>query len=62
MLTELVKTVLVLVIGYVLRLAFVALGVEIDEATFNAIVLGIASYFLSLVGLEGVRKAAPKLF
>lgn len=62
MATDLLKPVLVLVVGYLLRLALVALGVELDEATFNAIVLAIVAYLLALVGVEGARRAAPNTF
>jgi hypothetical protein len=62
MATELLKPVLVIVVGYLLRLALVALGVELDEPTFNAIVLAIVAYLLALVGVEGARRAAPKTF
>ena len=52
---ELIKSVLVLVAGYLVRLAFDALGVALDEATFNAIVGALVSLFLGLFGLEAVN-------
>ena len=62
MLSELLKSALVLVASFLVRWVFTALGVEIDDATFNAIVAGIVTFFLGLFGVEGVKKAAPKLF
>lgn len=52
MLESLLRPVLVLVVGYLLRLGLVALGVELDEATFNSIVAAIVVVLLSLVGAE----------
>ncbi len=62
MASELLKSVLVLVIGYGLRLALVALKIEIDETMFNTIVVAIASYFLTLLGYEFAKARAPKTF
>lgn len=52
MLEQLLQPVLVLVVGYVLRLALRYLKVELDEGAFNAILLGIVAFMLSLVGAE----------
>jgi hypothetical protein len=62
MLTELLKPVLVIVIGFLLRLALSAIGVELDEATFNVLVLGVVAYILSLLGVAGARRVAPNTF
>lgn len=62
MLTEVLKPVLVIVVAFLLRWLFAAIGVEIDEGTFNAIVAGIVTWLLALVGVEGARKAAPNTF
>ena len=62
MATELLKSVLVLIVAFLLRSALVALGVELDEVTFNTIVAAIVVYVLALVGVEAARRAAPKTF
>lgn len=62
MASELLKTVLVLVIGFGLRWLLAVINVQLDEATFTAIVIGIATYFLTLLGYEGFKKAAPATF
>ena len=62
MLSELVKAALVLVIGFALKWLFGLIGFAIDEASFNALVGAIVAYFLTLFGMEGFKKAAPKLF
>jgi len=62
MLSELIKSVLLIVVAFLLRLAFSALGVELDEGTFVAIVAAIVSYLLALLGLEAARYAAPNRF
>ena len=56
MLESLLKPVLVLVIGYLLRLGLAAIGVQLDEAVFNSIVVAIAAYLLALTGLEGAQR------
>jgi len=62
MFEELLKSALVLVAGFLVKWLFGVLGVEIDEATFNAIVAAIVTFFLGLFGVQGVKKAAPSLF
>lgn len=61
MLKEFVKTVLVVVIGFTLRFVFDALGVPVDEGTYNALVGAIVAYLLSLFGFEGAKKLIPTL-
>lgn len=60
MLTEVLKPVLVIVVAFALKYALAAIGVELDEATFNAIVAGIVTYLLALVGVEGAHKLMPR--
>lgn len=62
MLSELLKSVLLIVVAFLLQLALGALGVELDEATFTAIVAAIVAYILSLLGLEAARAAFPSRF
>jgi hypothetical protein len=57
MLNSLLRPVLVIVVGFLLRLALAAIGVEIDEAIFNTIVAAIVTYFLALIGAEGTANA-----
>jgi hypothetical protein len=59
MVNELVKAVLVLVVGFLLRLVLVAIGVEIDVATFDAIVAGIVVWVLTLLGMNTLRAVFP---
>lgn len=60
--SELLKSVLVLLVAFLLRFVLVAIGVEIDEVTFNTIVAAIVAYVLALVGVEAARNAAPNTF
>lgn len=53
--TGLVAPVLVLVVGYLVRLAAKALKVELDEKTFNAIVGSIVAYLIALAFGNPVR-------
>jgi hypothetical protein len=62
MLSELIKSVLMIVVAFLVRLALDALGVELDEGTFVAIVAAIVSYILALLGLEAAKAAAPNSF
>lgn len=59
---EFVKSVLVLVIGFALKYVFGQIGLELDEATYNAIVGAIVAYLLAMLGMEGLHRAAPTLF
>ena len=53
---ELVQPVLVLVIGYLLKLAVKALKIELEEAVFNSIVAAVVVWLLAIAGIEaGVR-------
>jgi hypothetical protein len=58
MLSELIKSVLMIVVAFLVRLALDALGVELDEGTFVAIVAAIVSYILALLAprKQGVEK------
>lgn len=62
MFDELFKSVALVVVSFLLKMALAAIGVEIDEVLFNTIVAGIVSYLLALLGYEGARRLAPKRF
>jgi hypothetical protein len=59
---ELLRSILVLLIGYGLRLLLAAIGVEIDPVLFNTLVAAIVAYILAALGLEVAKSAAPKYF
>jgi hypothetical protein len=59
---ELLKSVLLVVVSYALKLALAALGVQIDDVLFNTIVAAVVAYVLSLLGLGIAAKFAPKYF
>lgn len=61
MIEELVKPVLVLLVGYLLQLALQAIGVVLDVAVFNAVVAGIAAYLLALFGLSAGKAGVKRL-
>lgn len=50
MFSELLKTVLTIVVAFLLRLALAAIGVEIDVAIFDTIVAGIVVWLLTQLG------------
>lgn len=60
--SETLKLVLAVVIGALLRIALVAIGVEIDEALFNTIVAGIVVWIATQLGLETAHRVAPRYF
>jgi uncharacterized protein YacL len=62
MLNELLKSALVLVIGFVLKWFLALIGVEIDPELFNTLVAAIVTYLLALLGLEAAKAKAPKYF
>ena len=62
MLNELLKSVLVLVVAFLLKLGLQAIGVEIDEVTYNTIVTAIVAYLLALLGVETAARIAPRYF
>jgi len=62
MLNELLKSALVLVFSFAVKYVFGLIGVALDEATFNAIVAGLVTLFLSLIGVEAARSFAPRYF
>jgi len=61
MLTELLKSALVLVVSFAVKYVSNLIGVQLDEATFNSIVAGLVTLFLSLLGVELAFRAAPSL-
>lgn len=62
MLNELLKSALVLIVSFGVRYLLTLINVVIDEATFNTIVAGLVTYFLSLFGLEVAARFAPRYF
>lgn len=62
MLDELLKSALVLGVSFAVRWFFTLIGLELNDATFAAIVGAIVTYFLALFGYEATRKVAPKYF
>jgi hypothetical protein len=60
MVDNLLASVLTVLVSFLVRWFFAAIGVEIDEALFNTIVAGIVLWFLSLLGADvakaGLRK------
>lgn len=62
MLNEFVKALLVVVVGYGLKFALAAIGIEIDPVLFNTLVAAIVAYILALLGMEAAYKFAPKYF
>lgn len=61
-LPDLLKSVLLVVVAYLLKLGLAAIGVQIDEALFNTIVAAIVAYLLTLVGYAAGNKVAPRFF
>ena len=57
MFSELLKTVLTIVIAFLLRLAFAAIGVEIDIVIFDTIVAGIVVWLLTRLGYDLTARA-----
>ncbi len=62
--TQLLESVLVVLIGFALKWFLAQIGVPIDEVLFNTLVAGIVVWILRLLGLEltfrlvaGVRRA-----
>ena len=62
MTTELLRSILILLVAFLLRLALVAIGVAIDEVTFNTIVAAIVAYVLAALGVEAARAKYPNQF
>lgn len=62
MTTELLRSVLVLLVGFVLRLALAAIGVELDEVVFNTLVAAIVVWVLTALGVEVARAKFPNRF
>jgi hypothetical protein len=62
MLNELLKSALVLLVSFAVKYILGLIGVVLDEATFNSIVAGLVTYFLSLLGLGVAAKFAPRYF
>lgn len=62
MLNELLRAVLVPLIGVGLKFVLAAIGVEIDPVLFDTIVAGIVTWVLVALGLEVAARAAPRYF
>lgn len=62
MLNEVIRGVLAIIIGAVLKLVLVAIGVEIDDVLFNTLVAAIVLWIMVQLGLEGARAIAPRYF
>lgn len=62
MATELLRSVLLLVVAFALRWFLQLIGVEIDDLNFNAIVAAFVAWVLTQLGVEGARRAAPNTF
>jgi hypothetical protein len=60
--TELLRSILVLLIAAALRFLLAAIGVEIDEVVFNTIVAAIVAWVLSALGVEVARAYFPNRF
>lgn len=65
--SQLLESLLVILIGFALNWFLAQIGVELDVAVFNAIVAGIVVWVLRALGLEltfraiaGVRRAFGK--
>jgi len=56
-LKDLLAAALTLVVGFAVKWLFAQLGLELDEATFNAIVAGIVAWLLGLFFVAGIRAA-----
>ena len=60
--SDLLKSVLVILVSFFVRWFFGVIGVEIDDATFNAIVAALVTLFLSLIGVGAAQRAMPNTF
>lgn len=60
--TEVLKGVLAIVVGAVLKLALAAIGVEIDVVLFDTLVSAIVLWILIQLGLETAKLMAPRYF
>jgi ribosomal protein L12E/L44/L45/RPP1/RPP2 len=62
MLNELLKSALVLVVSFALKVVLTALGVDIDPELFNTLVAAIVAWVLAQLGVEVAKAKAPKYF
>ena len=62
MTTELLRSVLLLLVAFVLRWFLLLINVEIDEVTFNTIVAAFVVWVLTQLGIEGAKAARPNTF
>ncbi len=61
MLSDLVKSVLVLIVAYLVKLGLAYINVVIDEGTFNAIVAGIVTLLMAQFGHAFLVSRNPNL-
>jgi hypothetical protein len=59
---ELLESVLVVLVGSVMKFTLDWLGVPVDAETFNALVVAIVSALLALAGGKAANKSYPSLF
>jgi hypothetical protein len=62
MLNEVIRGVLAIVIGAILKLVLVAIGVEIDPILFNTLVAAIVVWIMIQLGFETAKAMAPRYF
>jgi hypothetical protein len=62
--TEIIASVLTILVGALLKIIFAAIGVEIDEVIFNTIVAGIVTWFMThlftRVTEQGIRSVTNR--
>ena len=59
---EVLRGVLAIVIGALLKLLLAAIGVEIDDVLFNTLVAAIVTWIIVQLGLEAAKAMAPRYF
>ena len=67
MLSDVIRNVLLVVVGFALRALFTALGVEIPDELFYTLVGAVVAWILAQLGFEfaikpGVNKVRPNTF
>lgn len=60
--TELLRSLLVVLVAFLLKLFLAAIGVQIDEVLFNTLVAAIVVWILHLLGLEIAAHFFPNRF
>jgi uncharacterized protein YacL len=62
MTSELLRSILVLLVAAALRFGLGVIGIEIDPVLFNTIVAAIVAYIFAALGVEVAQAKAPKYF